>query len=117
MLDGAGWIPKKINEPARGSSLITVLPVYTDLGFRAEYGILFAETNILTTMYQTEWNNFNPFDNTYSIGAGISFKGVTMGIKHTCYHPMQAYSLYHNYRLVNATEGSMNNMYVRIDIK
>lgn len=116
MLDGVGWVPKTWNEPDQGSIIVTEKPLYTDLGFKVELGVLFAEADVLTTMYQDNWNSFQPVDNTYSIGGGISYKGITAGIKHTCYHPMAAYSMYHNYRLVNATEGSTNDIYMRLEI-
>lgn len=111
MLSGNATIyqpPKQMN--------ILDLPCYATLGARADWGPLFAETSVRTDMQPASLTDWMPDEMAYSIGAGIEAHGVTLGIKHTCYHPVMPYMTYEGYKIVPSFEGATNDLYLRVEI-
>jgi hypothetical protein len=96
--------------------LVNDLPCYATLGVRADYGMFFAEGAIQTDMKPVSIGDWFPTQETYSIGCGISYKFVTLGFRHVCYHPMTPYMVYSYDIITPSFEGATNDLYLRLEI-
>lgn len=88
-------------------------PVYAEMAIDATLKPLTIESAIRCDMYNANsMFSFSPFQNTYTIGARLDFHNVRIGYRHTCYHPMQAYSFIRE-QITPRYEGSLNTVYLR----
>jgi hypothetical protein len=53
---------------------------------------------------------------TYQLGIGAELGPLTVGWKHTCYHPVSVYMTYNGYDLFPASEGGTDDFYLRLEI-
>lgn len=77
----------------------------------------FIDTSIDTLMVPEKLTNWCPTQVIFQIGAGIKITDFcTIGIEHTCYHPISTYSYVEGYELTDSYEGGTNNLYIRFEI-
>lgn len=92
-------------------------PAYATLGIEARYSFLYFETSIRTDMWAIQLDNWDPFDVAFQIGGGIKLDDwLTIGIRHTCYHPITTYGVVEDYMLLPNSEGACNDIFVRVEL-
>ena len=92
-------------------------PAYATLGIGARYNVLYFETSVRTDVWAIQIDNWYPFDVAFQIGGGIKLDDwLTIGIRHTCYHPITPYSVVEGYMLLPNSEGACNDIFVRVEL-
>lgn len=87
-------------------------PIYTEMDINATLKPFTIESSIRCDMYMNGLTTYEPFQNTYTIGARFDFGNMRMGYSHTCFHPMQAYAFVRD-TIMPRFEGYTNNIYIR----
>jgi hypothetical protein len=114
----AGFISGGIwNYSERNTQWVEVGALYVDLEARGSLGPLYVGGAVSTHFTPTSLINYSPFQNTYEIGAGLEFDGVTLGYRHACYHPLQPYATVIGREIKPKYEGGYNQVFMRIETK
>jgi hypothetical protein len=93
------------------------LPCYATLEFKAEAGPVFLGGSVRTDMFPADPPYFDPFQMTFMIDGGLKVGGLTLAMRHTCYHPMKTYRwAYASDQIVPRYEGWTEEVYLRAEI-
>jgi hypothetical protein len=92
-------------------------PFYTMIGAEANIGPFFIKGFNRTDIVNVNYNNFDPMQMTFNLNTGLRFDKIEIGYSHTCYHPLAPYMEYYGYKILPSSEGSVDDFYLRIDIK
>jgi hypothetical protein len=88
-------------------------PMFTEMEVDVQWGHFFFDCGIRTDIWPKSISSYDPYQNTYQIGAGLRFKYIEIGISHSCYHPMQTYQ-WAGYQMTPSWEGAINTFYGRL---
>lgn len=91
---------------------------YTDMSFRVQaFDLFFVGGGNRVTFVDHAGLSFMPQTETYTVEAGIEFKGFEAGVKHVCAHPMAFHGPDGNEVAADDVNFSFNQMYVKFTAK
>lgn len=95
--------------------LIPSPPLYALIQGDAQAGPVFLRGSIETDFFSYEFGEGLPFDDTYSVGAGLRFGPLELGYEHMCIHPV-AWSVANWPQVYPRLAGNCERVYIRLDL-
>jgi len=118
ILEASIWLNGGIMQYEPLDALYIDKPIAAQIGAELGYGPVFVHASVLTDMFVYDLADYWPFNNTYNAGAGLRYKGLEVGLEHSCYHPMVPFQWFPWQKaVVPAFEGSMSRLYVRLRVE
>lgn len=73
---------------------------------------------VSTDMWMQYVDSLTPFNNQYTVGARLVLRNLTIGVEHSCYHPMIPYQWVNSRRQITpAFEGALDRVYVNLTFR
>lgn len=117
MLSGAGYKYEALHEYQK---YVIDIPIYASMELNTSYGILHGFARWRTEFWKETCDiDFLPTQMSYVIGGEIHIRPFTIGISHTCFHPIKPYSIVNTAldQIIPPTEGAFDDFYFRVELQ